>query len=156
MYLSDKQRVELALPASFLRRAFAPVVEKDARHNETMGFIKQALIDPFEGLDDNKIDQLLRRTERIQSTLMLQHEKSSVFKCLLMVFIFVKILTDTGILNLVEGSNFDIAVTRLIDALGEHGDLWEDIRPTAEKHANRLLRQLQAMGYYQIEERQVA
>lgn len=157
-YLSDRRRVELALPAALLYRIFGTCIanaEESPENAETeydrevIEALRIAAWEPLDGIDRKKQAKLASRINRMQAEIMLPFEDRPIMVCFLFVLFWLKGLLDDGTLELIEGSPFDTAVSALIPELAKHDDLWQAMEKSAAKNARKLTERLRAEGFYQ-------
>lgn len=150
--LTDRQRVELAIPAYLLFAltsapgAFVPadpgLVERaEADIAELRADLKTAWFEPLEDLSEKKKVALLRRVERIARGVIVEWKNRST------LWYFLKDLTDREVLLLWEGSAMAQAASRLLPMFA-HGFDEEKCDATAKEQARHLLAQLQVEGLY--------
>lgn len=156
-YLSDKRRVELALPAALLHRIFAACIEhsKGSAEGEEFEYdrevitaLRVAAIEPLEGLDPRRQRKLAVRVTRMQAQILDPFEDRPIMVCFLFVLYWLKGLLDDGTLVLIDGSPFEQAVSALIPELSKHEDLWEAMEKSAVKNARKLTQALRGEGFY--------
>ena len=155
--LSDKRRVELALPAALLYRVFSRCVEVTSfkaipgqltGDRVVLDWLALAAIEPMSDLDEKRARKLSARVSRLQRDLLLDFEGRPVMVAFLIVLFWLKGLLDTDRLVLVEGSVFDKAVSVLVPELAKHDDLWMAMERTAIKNARKIADRLENEGYY--------
>jgi hypothetical protein len=151
-FLSDRRRVELALPAYMasvcLDRTFP---EKSEAVRRVLGLLDQAwgeALDAAPALDPGRRRQLSRRLSRLWDELVKPHEWDVLMKVWLMVLFWLRDLLEDGRLVLVAGSAFDQAMSEILPELERHGDLWDGTERSARKHARKLQQHLESLGYY--------
>lgn len=155
-YVSDRQRIELGLPARLLRRvldgAMALQVEVGGAlsddDKECIRLLTEAEREAFTGLSAGEEAKLQARLDRVQRDLLREHEKAALMKVFLMVLYWLQDRLDEGTLTLVEGSAFDQASSALIARLSEFEDLWGDVDKSARKQARRLHEHVRDLGYF--------
>lgn len=156
-YLSDRQRVELALPAAMLYRIFGSCVveakEKGIDEREyderVQAWLSSAAWEPLDGLPLDKARKLASRITRLQQAILAPFEDRPIMVTFLFVLFWLRDLLAEGTLVLVEGSTFDRAVSALIPELERHDDLWAAMEKSAAKNARKAKDRLRAEGYYQ-------
>jgi hypothetical protein len=155
-YLSDRQRVELALPAAMLYRIFGSCVveakEKGIDEREyderVQAWLSHAAWEPLAGLSPDKTRKLAARITRLQQAILAPFEDRPIMVTFLFALFVLRDLLDEGALVLVEGSAFDQAVSVLIPELERHDDLWAAMEKSAAKNARKARERLRAEGYY--------
>lgn len=156
--LSDRQRVEVAIPAYLLLAlTSAPGVivpagpdvaaRAEADITSMRTDLTQACIEPFSDLVGKKQQALLRRVERIGIGVIEGWGDRSALSVMLTLWYFVKDLTDREVLILWEGSAMARAADKLLPMFA-HGFEEQKRDTSAQKQARRLLTRLQADGLY--------
>ncbi|KMO22854.1 hypothetical protein [Methylobacterium indicum] len=156
--LTDRQRVELAIPAYLLLAltsvpgAFAPAdVDLAARAEADIATLradlKAASLEPLEDLPEKKRGALVRRVERIARGVIVEWKDRPTLSVMLTLWYFVKNLTDREVLILWEGSAMARATSRLLPMFA-HGFEERKRDAAAQEQAGLLLAQLQAEGLY--------
>jgi hypothetical protein len=151
MYLKDKHRVEIALPSHMMLAIILAGVED--RETEEFKYLKenavQAASEVLADLSPNKAGSLARRTQALHNEAMAPFLTEGVLygKLGLIVFYFIKAITESGYLRYEEGSPFENAALAFMEALQEHASVAAMDR-SAQKQARKLLQGLQALGYY--------
>ena len=151
--LTDRQAVELLLPTEAVRLVLRDgVAEQDddfRRCMELLGTAQREVLTARGGTlkDQTKIG---RRTLRALGDAVQPHIRDgvSVGKVGLIVFFWIRALTDSGYLVFGEGSAIDRALQLFTGAIEHYADE-PKVRASAEKQARRLLAALQARGLYQ-------
>lgn len=153
--LSDRARVELALPAALLYRVMSSCVEAGRASGEVTDqddqcllALSRAALAPLDGLPGSRVGKLRRRINRLQQSILNQLEHRTVMVCFLIVLFWLRDELDKGSLTLVEGSDFDQAVTALLPQLEAHDDLWTAMQRSATRQAARIGTALRSAGYY--------
>ena len=156
--LSDRQRVELAIPAYLLYAltaapgVFVPSNPDQAARAEAdiaalRADLQAALLEPFSDLVGKKQHALLRRVARIGKCVIAGWADRPALSVMLTFWYFVKDLTDREVLILWEGSAMERATSRLLPMFAHGFD--EQKRDTAaQEQARQLLARLQAEGLY--------
>jgi len=122
--LTDLQRIELAIPAYLLYAiasapdAFTPAdptlaQRAEADITELCGNLRTACLEPFADLVLGKRQALVRRLERITRRVTADWRDRSALSVVLMLWTFLKDLTDREVLVLWEGSAMDRAMRQL-------------------------------------------
>ena len=156
--LTDRQRIELALPASLLYilasmpDVFVPVsAELSDRAKADIAALKTDLrttwLEPFTDLTPVKREALLRRLQRLSKVVVVDWDKHTALDLMLTLCCFLQDLTDREVLILWEGSTMDQAMQRLIP-MCEHGFRVPGAEVLAQERASVLLRRLQREGLY--------
>ena len=149
-YLSDRQRIELALPATLMAEAIKNIVAGNRTNdNETvLNWLLDAKGEPFIGIDGIKYYELSRRLESVEDAILSEFDGHSAGKIALAAAYFAKELTDTDKLMLNAESAFDKAYTAIISGLDDHADVMSGMDKSAQKGGKRMLQIAKSMGYY--------
>ncbi|MDP4026956.1 hypothetical protein Q8W71_30670 [Methylobacterium sp. NEAU 140] len=156
--LTDRQRLELALPAcllftlSDLPGAFVPAdpalaARAEADIAELRENLRTASLEPFADLTPRKRGAVLRRLERVVKGVTAGWTGQSMLGLALTLWYFLEDLTEREVLLLWEGSAMDRAMRRLVPMF-EHGFAERARDAEASEGARRLLARLQADGLY--------
>jgi len=156
--LSDRQRVELAIPAYLLYAltaasgVFVPADPDRAAKAEAdiaalRTDLQAALLEPFCDLVAKKQHALLRRVERIGKDVIVGWGNQPALSVMLALWYFLKDLTDREVLILWEGSAMERATSRLLPMFA-HGFEEQRRDALAQEQANQLLARMQAEGLY--------
>ncbi|WP_245293383.1 hypothetical protein [Methylobacterium sp. CCH5-D2] len=156
--LTDRQRIELALPAyllfalSKLPGVFAPADPALAERAEAdiaalCEDLRIACLEPFADLTLHKQQAVLRRLDRIGKNVMAEWADQSSLSLVLTLWYFLKDLVDREVLILWQGSAMDRAVHTLLPMF-EHGFEEHKRDAAAQEQAVRLLARLRAEGLY--------
>lgn len=156
--LTDRQRLELALPASLLYvltgapEAFMPaspeLAERAAADIATLrADLRTTWMEPFADLTLTKRQALFRRLERLNKIAVAAWHEHTALELMLALWCFLQDLTDREVLILWEDSAMDRAMRRLTP-MCEHGFTDPKTRIAAQRQAGALLGRLQAEGLY--------
>lgn len=156
--LTDRQRLELALPASLLYiltsapDVFTPASpELAARVAADITTLRSDLrttwMEPFADLAPSKRQALFRRLQRLTKTVVAAWPEHAALELMLALWCFLQDLTDREVLILWEGSAMDRAMQRLMP-MCEYGFMDPDAEDQAQVRAAKLLGRLQAEGLY--------
>lgn len=156
--LTDRQRIELALPAyllfalSKLPGVFAPSDPALAEQAEAdiaalSENLRIACLEPFADLAPRKQQAVLRRLDRIAKDIMAEWTDQSSLSLVLTLWYFLKDLVDREVLILWQGSAMDRAVLTLLPMF-EHGFEEQKRDAAAQEQAGQLLARLRAEGLY--------
>jgi hypothetical protein len=156
--LTDRQRIELAVPAHLLYAltgapgVFVPATpalasKAEADVAELRGDLRNACLEPFIDLTPAKKQALIRRLERIRRQASADWHERPALGLMLMLWYFLKDLTDREVLILWEGSTMDRAMRKLAP-MCEQGFGKGDADQSAREWACSLLRHLQDEGLY--------
>ncbi|BCM87918.1 hypothetical protein [Methylobacterium indicum] len=156
--LSDRQRVELMIPAYLLyalsaapgvfHPAGADLAAKAEADIATLREnLRAACLEPVEDLVDRKRDAVLRRVSRISKGIVAEWKDRPALSVMLTLWYLLKDLTDREVLILWEGSAMARAADKLLPMFS-HG--FEDTMRdgAAQDEASRLLARLRAEGLY--------
>ncbi|CAB4122625.1 hypothetical protein UFOVP32_45 [uncultured Caudovirales phage] len=149
-YLSDRQRVEIAIPARLVLGLAACncFSEPDADEVKKLkDLLLEACVQPLDGLDKKKAGQVARRIERICESCAVDFDQHSALKVGVALYYFLQDLLEREVLVLWEGSSFGEAM-QLLMPMFEHGFAEHNVDRSAQKTARRLLTKLQTEGYY--------
>ncbi|WP_417843002.1 hypothetical protein [Thalassospira sp.] len=149
-YLSDRRRIELALPAEMLDPVVRVMLErgKNAEDDKCLDLVKAAIREPFEGVDPAKRAKLQRRVTALRVELLAPYEGRPIVLTFQMLIIWLRDMIEDGTLDLVEGSAFALATDDLIARVIQHEDLVLKTQKSAIKNAHKLRRNLEIRGYY--------
>lgn len=156
--LTDRQRLELALPASLLfvltgaPDVFMPADPALATRAASdiaalRADLRTTFMEPFGDLTPMKQQVLLRRLERLNRVAKAGWHDHTALDLMLMLWCFLKDLIDREVLILWEGSTMDRAMRRLMP-MCEHGFGDPANEALAQERAAALLGRLQAEGLY--------
>ncbi|AWB25227.1 MULTISPECIES: hypothetical protein [Methylobacterium] len=156
--LSDRQRVELAIPAYLLYAltaapgVFVPAdpdlaARAEADITALRADLQAALLEPFSDLVPKKQHALLRRVERIGKGVITGWGNRPALSVMLTLWYFLKDLTDREVLILWEGSAMERATSRLLPMFA-HGFDEQKRDAAAQEQARQLLACLRAEGLY--------
>ena len=156
--LTDRQRIELAIPPYLFfaltgaPNVFVPATEELAAKAEQQiaelrDDLQIACFEPFEDLTPMKRRALLRRLERIKGQITAGWGDHPALDLMLMLWCFLRDLTDTGVLILWEGWVMDRAMQMLI-SLCKHGFTKPKDAAAAEERASNSVLALRAEGLY--------
>ena len=156
--LTDRQRIELAVPAFLLYAltgapdVFVPAdpdlaARAEADVAELRGNLRTACLEPFADLTPSKRQALIRRLERLKRQVTTDWHERPALGLMLMLWCFLKDLTDREVLILWEGSAMDRAMQKLMP-MCEYGFEKREDDVTAQDQARVLLSRLQVEGLY--------
>ena len=149
-----KERVECALPARMMfaltvQDVFVVVDEEKGRENldKMRSLLKLACFEPLEGLP-NKLRLLLaKQIDRVHAYVMNEYDDQRADKVGATIYYFLKEITDTGYLELWEGSPVAEAAALFLPMI-EHVFEIDALDGSAQKQARRILSKLKEKGYY--------
>lgn len=156
--LTDRQRLELALPAYLLFAlcqipgAFVPsdpalAARAEADVAELRENLRIACLEPFDDLAPRKRQATMRRLERIAKGIMAEWAERPSLGLMMTLWYFLSDLIDREVLILWQDSAMDRAVRRLSPMLG-YGFEDGTGAVAAQARAGELLARLQAEGLY--------
>ncbi len=156
--LTDRQRIELAVPAYLLYAltgapdVFVPAdpdlaARAEADVAELRDNLRTACLEPFADLPPGKRQALIRRLERVKRQATTDWHERPALGLMLMLWCFLKDLTDREVLILWEGSVMDRAMQKLM-LMCEYGFERQEDGVVAQERARTLLSRLQAEGLY--------
>ena len=150
-----KERVEVALPARMmfaianLRHVFVIVdAERGPQQLDRMhGLLRTACLEPLVRLPLPVARKVGALIDRLHADVMADFDNAPADKVAAAIFYFLKDLTDSGYLELWEGSPVAEAAAIYIPMI-EHVFEQERLDASAQKAARRILKRLQEKGYY--------
>lgn len=149
-YLSERQRVELAIPARMIFGLVCGQIFSDPTAPEVEKIKKlmaQACIEPLDGLTPKKVGQVARRIERLHDEVAEMIDQASALKVSLAFFYLLDDLIRRGVLVLWEGSAFGEAIT-LMTPMFAYGFEEAKVDKSAQKTARKIIAHLQEQGYF--------
>lgn len=161
--LSDRQRIELAIPPYLLFRlsnlpnVFMPGDANlaDRARSDVANLCTQlrtVSLEPFSDLAPKKRDALLRRLERVVKKELLQWKDDSALYVMMKLCIFLEILTKQKLIILWEGTPMDWAM-RQLTFMSKHGFDEPELVAVAHAQAAQLLDCFQKEGVYLLQDR---
>lgn len=151
MPLTDRQRVEIMLPAQVLLGVLIAGVD-DPNHPDAIA-TRDALIrasnEVVADLPERHVNKIIARMFRVHNlvTEPYRQEGARVDKMGLIAFYWLKALTDCEYLVLHEGSNMQKALDRMLPALEQAANIAK-LDASAQKQSKKFLQHLQSLGYY--------
>jgi hypothetical protein len=151
-----KERIEIALPAAMMLSiaymdvyGFDPGEEEKGRVklNRMRALLENACMEPMVGLPAPMAKGLGRIIDKIQAEVMREYDQQRADKVAAAVYYFLKDLTDTGYLELWEGSAMAEAAALFLPMI-EHVFEEEKLDESAQKQARRIMKALNEKGYY--------
>lgn len=152
-----KERVECALPARMMYTiAMANVFvihdgyedEAKAAISKLRDLLKVACLEPLDGLGGNVQRVIAKIVDRVHRDVMSEYSDQRSDKVATAIYYFLKYLTDSGYLELWEGSPVAEAAALYLPMI-EHVFEQEKLDSSAQKQARKILTKLQEKGYYQ-------
>lgn len=156
--LSDRQRIELAIPA-YLLYAFtgtpgmfvpsdpALIQRAEADVAALREDLRAASLEPFSDLAPKKQGGLIRRLERIAKAVIANWINQPAITTVLTLWCFLKDLVDREVLILWEGTAMDRAMDKLLPMF-EHGFAQPGRLDVAQVQAARMVDLLRIEGLY--------
>lgn len=126
---------------------FVDSVEGPARLKQMQELLRRACLEPLEGLNVPVAQVLGNKVDKLHSDIMGEYENQRADKVAAAVFYFLKDLTDSGYLELWEGSPVAEAAALYVPMI-EHVFEEHKLDESAQKQARRILAKLQEKGYY--------
>ena len=150
--LTDRQRVELTLAPMLLLDVVmnGPVDTAAPAAIEARTFLVLATTELVKDLPKQHRDKILRRSRRVfdEVTAPYRTEGAAVSKMGLIAFYWLQTLVSTGYFVLAEDTDLQRALDRVLPAL-EASAAIGPLNASAQKQADRMLRHLQRLGYFQ-------
>ena len=151
-----RDRVEAALPARMMFAisqmpvfGFAPEMEDQGKKElaRMRSLLLKACLEPIEGLPRQMALILGKQIDRLHADIMSEYDQTRADKVAAAVYYMLKELTDTGYLELWEGSAMAEAAAIYLPMI-EHVFTEERLDESAQKQSRRIMQKLQAKGYY--------
>jgi valyl-tRNA synthetase len=152
-----KERVECALPARMMFAITVQEVFGFEENKEAEGLaeiarlralLKVACFEPLNGLNHKAALILSRQIDRVHAQVMAEYDQHRADKVATAIYYFLKELTDSGYLELWEGSPVAEAAAIYLPMI-EHVFEEQKLDASAQKAARRIMQKLQERGYYQ-------
>ncbi|SBW12679.1 conserved hypothetical protein [uncultured Alphaproteobacteria bacterium] len=159
MHLSDRRRVELALPAAVMHRVVSQSIAEGERSDddrEVLALLREAAAEPFDGLNAWERPRLMRRVDRLSMEVMAELMGGARAKAFLALTLWLKGMLDDGTLALIEGSAFDRAMGGILATMEDAPEVMAAVDRSATKAAWRISRRLSGLGYYPAARREAA
>lgn len=156
-YRNDKARIEAALMPclmlSWMRAMTAREHERTgevAAHNqEVMDALKQATMDPLDGLDPAKHEKVQRRLDRVYTAIMREYNEHSAAKVFMAIAMLWRDLIAAGkVAHDPEsrlGEAYEAIKNEVCDVMGDELD---NMDRSAERSSVRMLAGLNREGYF--------
>ena len=155
IHLSDRRRVELALPPAMLARICATLATHPETPKEMIADIKRefdtAQLMPFVDMHSSRQKALLLRTLQARAAALDWMENRTIATAYVAVVRWLQGVTEAGILSIAEDAPFLGAAERLlaeIQARPENVELLAEVDRSATKAARRIHEVLLGHGYY--------
>lgn len=149
-----KERVECALPAAMMYAIMTldvfVVVDKEkglAEKERTKALLKKASLEPLDGLPVKVQIVVAKQIDRVHDAVTKEFDGQKADKVAAAIYYFLKEITDSGYLELWEGSAVAEAAASFLTMI-EHVFDNEKLDQSAQKQARRLLSKLNQRGYY--------
>jgi hypothetical protein len=151
-YISDRQRVELALPARLLWSVIQCGYENGITAHDILSQIQTACMEPLDGLLPKEKLRLARRIDRVFSEVidpLVSKGENTVTagKAGLVIYYFIVDLVDQGILELYSDTPMANAIEMMLPELTPLIEI-KGVDRSAQKQATKLITRLREMGYY--------
>jgi hypothetical protein len=148
--LTDRQRVELILPVLLLQDTVkgGHAGPRDA-HREAYARLMATIVDLVADLEADHRSKIIRRATRAFREVSAPYRRDGACptKFGMMAFYLLQRLVDDGMLVVGVASNLHAALDLILPNLEASADKAR-LAASAEKHADKLLRSLKALGYY--------
>lgn len=159
--LTDRQRIELAIPARLTfglvaANCFGPdpnadpeeaAAELERSRARLADLLTEACLEPLVGLMPKDEIKIARRIERTVDAIARPYDGQPAIKLALVLFYFLSDLVEREVLELWEGSAFGEA-WKLLEPMFAHGFEEERLDKSAQKQARKLLESLKREGLY--------
>lgn len=151
-----KERVECALPARMMFAitqmnvfSFDPGREEQGKKDieRLQDLLMHACLEPLNQLSPTAKTVLGKQIDRLHNQVMAEYDQSRADKVATAIFYFLKELTDTGYLELYEGSPMAEAAGMFVPMI-EHVFAQDKLDASAHKQSRRIILKLQEKGYY--------
>lgn len=149
-YISDRQRVEAALPANFMWSVVLNGADESTESQHCITLLQLAAYDSVEDIATLKgREKILRRAQRAyeQAAAPWAGEGQSVGKFGLMVYYWLRAMIEEGFITIPDGSPFEEAMEIVLPALEPHAAI-EAVDRSAKKQAVKFHARLQELGFY--------
>ncbi|WP_336801775.1 hypothetical protein [Kaistia sp. MMO-174] len=153
MILTDRQRVEILLPAQIMLGVLIAGVPEDQQAGPEFAECQRHLLDaakePVADLLPGQQRKILNRVTRVHREVSAPFtpEGSEVSKFGLIAFYWIKALVDCEFFIFAAGSSIDRAIELFIPAI-EHAAQIEAVDRSAQKQARRMIGHFQRLGFY--------
>lgn len=128
MYLSDKKRVELCLiPYMLWVISSSAQTETKSENEDLLAILDNLKHCCFEPLEEcaNK-EKLKKRIKRMSDEVLVKNYKEKpLYLVLLTIILWIKQGLEKDVFVLVEGSQFDLALQKIIESLEQHSTLFD-------------------------------
>lgn len=155
MHLSDRRRVELALPPAMLARICATLATHPETPRKMIAELKRefdtAQLMPFIDMHSSRQKALLVRTLRARAAALDWMENRTIATAYVAVVRWLQAVTGAGILSIADDAPFLGAAERLLEeiqARPENVELLAEVDRSATKASRRIHEVLLEQGYY--------
>lgn len=151
MSITDRQRVEIVLPAQImLGILLAGVSEETPEFEACKLHLLNACKEPVADLLPRQQSKILDRATRLHRDVARPYvvDGADTAKFGLVVFYWLQSIVDCGYFAFTDGSAIDKALKLFLPAI-EHAAQVEAIDRSAQKQARKFLGRLQSLGYFQ-------
>jgi hypothetical protein len=145
MALTDKQRVEIAVPLNMLY--YYVTAGGATGWQKAEGLLKAASLEPLFNLTYDRQIKLAKRIKRESDAARSAIPDSPPIVCFMVVLFLIRDLLASDCLVLHAGSNTDALLNSMIAAVARHQD-YPSLSQGAERYTAKLLSHFQARGYY--------
>ena len=151
-----KEQIECALPARMMFAIACSEVfvfvdghedQGRAELDKMRGLLKVACIEPLRGMKKNVAMVIGKQIDRLHFQVMERYDEHRADKVATAIYYFLKDLTDTGYLELWEGSSLAEAAALYLPMI-EHVFGETKLDESAQKQSRRIMKDLQEKGYY--------
>lgn len=153
MYLSDRHRVEICLPAQMiLAVSTAGISDLQQKTKEFIDYKDNLLAASRESVDDlgtKERNKVLARVMRVHLQLnqMLDIHPDDKPKIALIWFHLIRFIIEDEYLQYEAGGPFDLSINKFMTTI-EHHAQHEKLNQSSIKQAKKILKSLQHLGYY--------
>lgn len=152
MYLSDRQRVELVIPARLLWSVVHCGVEEKKTSLTTLEMIKSACFEPLDGLLAKDKLSLARRIDRVFAEVIepltsTDKQIVTIGKAGLVIYYFIVDLVEREYLVLYADTPMAKVIEAILPDLTPLANI-AGVDRSAQKQAAKLLSRLNELGYY--------
>ena len=148
MYMTDKQRVEYSIPPAILRTFVSGgIVNDDPDKSTMMDLLGKSLMEPIDNIDDKKRLSIKNRVLRVVTPVTDEYVNVDSLRVLTMSVYWLKLLLDSNVLILRDGSAFARATDLLLPILTKEKN-FDQVNVIASQDATVFANKIKAYGYY--------
>lgn len=154
-YAADRQRLELVIPAHMLWYCCQSIGDVPASTptdrawwGQVMPLLQTACLEPLAGLPEPRWQTATELSKLITKTAMAELYRRPVMTATMAVLRWLEAMLAHDVLDLVEGTAIDQALTIVMTTVGEHSDMASDVDRSARKVAKGMHARLQCLGLY--------